>query len=223
MSLSIVATPIGNPGDITLRALQTLRECDVVIGEERKEVSKLLKAVDIQNKEIYLLNEHSRDADVAELLSFCRNRNVALVSDCGTPGFCDPGARLVAACRSAGVPVTTMPGASSLMCLLSLSGQRLDQFLFRGFLPAERESRMAAVNELARETRTVVLMDTPYRLEKLLNELATRFPKRRGLLGLDFTTSTEEIHEGELPALAQKVSGRKAEFMLLLYAEGLRG
>ncbi len=212
-----MATPIGNPGDITLRALQTLRDCEIVIGEERKEVSKLLKAAEIFDKEIYLLNEHSKDADVADLLNLCQNRNVALVSDCGTPGFCDPGARLVAACRAAGVPITSVPGASSLMCLLSLGGYRLDQFLFRGFLPAEKESRAAAIDELSRERRPVILMDTPYRLEKLLGELAARYPQRKALLGLDFTTAAEEIHEADLVTLAQKIAGRKAEFMLLLY------
>lgn len=217
MPLTLVATPIGNSGDLTLRALQTLRDADIVIGEERKEVSKLLKASDIQNKELYLLNEHSTDADVAELLRLCRERNVALVSDCGTPGFCDPGARLVAACRAATIPVTTAPGASSLMCLLALSGKRMDEFLFRGFLPAERESRTRAMRELANERRPVVLMDTPYRLSKLLSELASLFPARRALLGLDFTQASEELLEGELRELAPRVQGRKAEFMLLLY------
>lgn len=219
MPLTVVATPIGNPGDITLRAIEALKNAAVVIGEERREASTLLKRLGIETPELRLLNEHSSDTDVAELLTMCREKQVALISDAGTPGFCDPGARLVAACRAHDVAVTAAPGASSLMCLLAQSGTRLDQFLFRGFLPAEREARDGAMRELARESRAVVLMDTPYRLSKLMSELADRFPGRRALLGLDLTQETERIWEDSLLALATKVSGQKAEFVLLLYPE----
>ncbi len=219
MPLKIVATPIGNLGDITLRALEALKGADAVIGEERREASTLLKRLGLESRDLRLLNEHSTDADVAELLELCRAKNVALVSDAGTPGFCDPGARLVAACRGAGVPVTALPGASSLMCLLSLAGARIDQFLFRGFLPAERETRNAALRELGNESRAAIVMDTPYRLGKLLSELATLFPKRRALLGLDLTLENELALEGTLPELAAKTAGRKAEFVLLLFPE----
>ena len=122
MPLKLVATPIGDPKDITLRAIDVLKEADVVIGEERREVSKLLKSLGIEAKMLELLNEHSRDNDVTDLLELCRTKSVALVTDCGTPGFCDPGARLVAACRREGILSTPVPGASSLMCLLSVSG-----------------------------------------------------------------------------------------------------
>ncbi len=219
MSLAIVATPIGHPGDITLRAIETLKNAEIVIGEERKEVSKLLKSLGIEKKEYFLLNEHSRDDDVKELLELCRTKTVALVSDCGTPGFCDPGARLVAACRKEKIPVTTAPGASSLMSILSLSGENLRQFVFRGFLPAEREERERAVRELAREDRPVVLMDTPYRLVRLLSELAEKFPERRALLGIDLTQATEEILEDRLSELRVKVGERKAEFILILFSQ----
>ena len=97
MSLHLIAVPIGDPGDITKRAIDTLSTADVVIGEERREVSKLLKSLGIEGKRMELLNEHSSDAGVADLAELCRTVRVALVSDCGTPGFCDPGARLVAA------------------------------------------------------------------------------------------------------------------------------
>lgn len=219
MPLKVVATPIGNLGDITMRAIETLKSADAIVGEERREVSTLLKRLGIESKDLHLLNEHSTERDVADLLALCREKDVALVSDAGTPGFCDPGARLVAACRTAGVLVATLPGASSLMCLLSLSGTRVDQFLFRGFLPAEREAREAALRELAREARPVVLMDTPYRLGKLMGELASRFPTRNALLGLDFTLETERVWEGSLTDLAAKAAGQKAEFVLLLFPE----
>jgi 16S rRNA (cytidine1402-2'-O)-methyltransferase len=188
-----------------------------VIGEERKEVSKLLKRLGIEGKRMELLNEHSRDEDVHDLANMCRSQRVALVTDCGTPGFCDPGARLVALCRSRGIAVRSLPGASSLMVLLSMSGDNLREFVFRGFLPVEKEERARALNELDREKRPIVLMDTPYRLERLLSELSAKWPKRRALLGLDFTLPTEAVWEAELSALAAKVKGRKAEFMLVVY------
>jgi 16S rRNA (cytidine1402-2'-O)-methyltransferase len=217
MALKLVATPIGHPQDITLRAIETLKTADLVIGEERREVSKLLKALGIEGKTIELLNEHSTPDDVLALKELCREKVVALVTDCGTPGFCDPGARLVAACRAEGLVASPVPGASSLMCLLSVSGTDMREFLFRGFLPAERESRTAAIRELERERRPVIIMDTPYRLGKLLTELAARFPERRALLGCDFTQETESIHEGKLKDLARQIGERKAEFILALF------
>jgi 16S rRNA (cytidine1402-2'-O)-methyltransferase len=217
MPLTLIATPIGNPRDISERAIASLKTAEIVIGEERREVSKLLKSLGIEGKTLELLNEHSTDEDVKQLRDLCRDKQVALVTDCGTPGFCDPGARLVAACRADGLITSPVPGASSLMCLLSVSGRDMREFLFRGFLPAERESRAAALRELERERRPVVIMDTPYRLTKLLGELAARFPERRALLGCDFTQATESIHEGKLKDLASAIGERKAEFILALF------
>lgn len=222
MSLTLVATPIGHIKDITLRAIESLQEADVVIGEEFREVSTLLKRLEIVGKKMEVLNEHSKDEDVAALADLCAQSKVALVTDCGTPGFCDPGARLVAVCRKKGIAVTTNPGASSLMCLLSLAGDNIKQFVFRGFLPAEREERQRALIEISRETQAVVLMDTPYRLKKLVGELAGTMPGRQALLALDLTQPTEEILEGSLQEIAGKVQDRKAEFMLLLYSSCTR-
>lgn len=217
MALQLIAVPLGNSGDITLRAIEALKDADVVVGEERKEVSKLLKSLGIEGKRLELLNEHSKDEDVRELAELCRTSKVALVTDCGTPGFCDPGARLVAMCRTQKVVSTPLPGASSLMCLLSVSGSDMRQFLFRGFLPAEREERARALNELSRESRPTILMDTPYRMGRLLSELAERFPDRRVLLGCDFTQETETIIEARAADLPALVGERKAEFILALY------
>lgn len=219
MSLNLVAIPIGNAADLSTRAREILRDAEVVIGEERKEVSKLLKSLDAQDKPIELLNEHSRPADLESLLDLCRTRKVALVSDCGTPGFCDPGAALVRACREAGISVSPVPGASSLMCLLSVCGHEMREFLFRGFLPADREERARALRELERERRPIILMDTPYRLSRLMDELAERWPNRRAVLGCDFTQSSEEILGDRLSVLATRVKDRKAEFILALFPD----
>ena len=219
MPLNLIATPIGNPLDITLRALEILKEADVVIGEEHREVSTLLKRLGIHDKRMELLNEHSRDDDVQELLKLCLTLNVALVSDCGTPGFCDPGARLVAACRAQAVSIRPVPGASSLMCLLSMCGQPMNQFRFRGFLPADKVERKVALQELARDQLPVILMDTPYRMARLLSELAEAWPTRRVLIGCDFTQPTELILEGSLSDVAAKLGDRKAEFILALFPQ----
>jgi 16S rRNA (cytidine1402-2'-O)-methyltransferase len=217
MPLRLVAVPIGDVTDITARAIETLRSADIVVGEERKEVSKLLKSLGIEGKRLELLNEHSKDEDVRDLLILCRTNNVALVSDCGTPGFCDPGARLVAACRKEQINMSPIPGASSLMCLLSVTGHDMREFLFRGFLPADREERAQSLRALDRERRPIVLMDTPYRLVRLLSELAQRWPERRAVLGCDFTQATEIVIEATLAELPQLVGERKAEFIMVVF------
>ena len=217
MSLELIATPIGDDQDISLRAIEALKAADVVIGEERKEASKLLKRLGIEGKRLELLNEHTRDEDLGDLVELCRTQRVALVTDCGTPGFCDPGSKLVALCRAQNLPSKPIPGASSLMCLLSVSGRYLSEFLFRGFLPAEKEARAAAINELTRERRPVILMDTPYRMGRLLSELAEKFPTRKVLLGCDFTQATETIIEANAIDLPKLVGERKAEFILALF------
>ena len=217
MSLVVIATPIGHPKDISFRAVESLQAADVVIGEEFKEVSKLLKSLDIKGKPLEVLNEHSTPEDLQALLKICLEKNVALVSDCGTPGFCDPGAALIQLCRKHKVEVRSLPGASSLMGILSLSGERINQFVFRGFLPAENEARATEMKKLKTETRPIILMDTPYRLKKLLAELTEAMPQRRALLTCDLTQETELVIEGLVKDLSSKLIKEKAEFMLLLF------
>ena len=139
--LTLVATPIGRNDEITLRSLELLKNADVVICESTKETSTLLKSLDIKAKRYELLNEHTEADDVAKLLEICRTQNAVLVSDCGTPSFCDPGFQLVNVCRKENIKIQSSLGASSLMGLLSLSSERLYQFYFRGFIPAETVAR----------------------------------------------------------------------------------
>lgn len=217
MSLTLVPTPIGHKDDFTLRGLAALREAEVLIVEEYKESSQWLRAHGITGKEMHLLNEHSTANDCAELLKLCESKNVALITDCGTPGFADPGADLVKLCRHHKVPVRALPGASSLMTLLSLSSERLSEFVFRGFLPAENEERNRAWKQIATEKRAVVLMDTPYRLQKMLSELGQFFPDRKILLTLNLTQEDEVVIEDFGTKLSAKVEIKKAEFMILVY------
>ena len=240
IALYLVAIPIGNDGDLSPRATRLLLEAKFVIGEEFRPLTTLLKRIGRprtmpnlranppEGADLEVLNEHSKPDDVKALADRViaihkAGGFTALMSDCGTPGFCDPGAPLVAELRRRGYKSSAAPGASAIMCLLSLAGARLDQFLFRGFLPASREERDAALKELVRESRAVIVMDTPYRLEKLLAELAGVMPSRLATLGCDFTSVTEVTMQGTLSDLAMKWSARpadqrKAEFMILLHA-----
>jgi 16S rRNA (cytidine1402-2'-O)-methyltransferase len=219
MSLILVATPIGNLQDIGLRALEILKSADLIILEEFKESTVVLRAHGIAGKKYEQLNEHSTAEDLKRLADLCRSQNVVLITDCGTPGFCDPGAGLVALCRRENIEIRSVPGASSLMTLLSLSSRRLDQFVFRGFLPAENVAREAAWKDLRREKKAVVLMDTPYRFQKMIQELGHYFPDRQALVIIDATQDTEQILEGSGQELAAKTLPKKAEFMLLLYPD----
>lgn len=218
MSLSLVATPIGNSQDIGLRALEILKNAEAIILEEFKESTRFLREHQISGKPMHQLNEHSTAEDLEALVMLCAEKNVALITDCGTPGFCDPGADLVGLCRKKNIPVKTIPGPSSLMGLLSLSRQRIDQFLFRGFIPAENQARLQALQELKKETRAIILMDTPYRLQKMLQEIASHFSDRPLLLALNLTQDNELILEGFAKDILQAKSlPAKAEFMLLIY------
>lgn len=215
--LYLVATPIGDTTEITLRALEILKSCDVVICESTKEASKLLRSHGITGKTYEVLDEHSTPADKAALVPLCAEKNVALVTDCGTPGFCDPGADLVRLCRQKNVPVKSALGASALMGLLSLSGQRLDEFVFRGFLPAETEARGKALKELTKEKRAIIVMDTPYRLKKTLNDMREHFSQRKFLLTLNLSQEDESVLEGPIDKIISGLRFEKAEFMLLIY------
>jgi 16S rRNA (cytidine1402-2'-O)-methyltransferase len=215
--LYIVATPIGDVSEITLRALEILKTSDVIICESTKEASKLLKAHGIKAKEYRVLDEHSRADDLQELVEICRDKTAALVSDCGTPGFCDPGADLVGLCRKNQIQIKSVLGASSLLGLLSLAGRKINQFYFRGFLPAENEERKKAWLELKKSKDTVILMDTPYRLGKMLSETKEHFPGRQALLALNLSQENEVVLEGRVEDIVKRWNQEKAEFMLLLY------
>lgn len=216
MALSVVATPIGNPFDISLRAVEALKDAELIIGEERKITALILKTHKIGQKTIELLNEHSDKEDLEFLLSECKTKNVALVSDCGTPAFCDPGADLVKACRKQSIPVKTIPGASSLMVFLSGCGLKVEQFDFFGFIPGKPELRKQSFQNLKNINVPTIIMDTPYRLEKLLQELDRHFTNTQCVMGLSLTMPEEEFLYGTPKKLMSQIKVKKAEFVLML-------
>lgn len=217
MSLYVIATPLGNPEDIGIRAQRLLQEAEVIFGEEAKPTRRLLKSIGVSpQKEIHLINEHSHLEDILELVEICRTKKVALISDCGTPGFCDPGAHLVQGCRQNNIEVKSIPGPSSLMALLSVCGQRLDQFYFQGFLPAKTVDRTSRLRELAKMKDPLVLMDTPYRLIKTLEDCHNHFPERVLILGLKMSQEEETVLQGKASTLLKSLPFEKAEFVLIV-------
>ena len=217
--LFIVATPIGNYQDITLRALDVLRTADAVICEELRLGSTLLKKTGISNKPLLTLNEHNEDEQTGEiLLCLHRGETLALISDCGTPGFEDPGARLVQEALQQGIQVIPLPGPSSLMAALSISPIPLKEFLFAGFLPRKDAERISKLKHLQALKTHLVLMDTPYRLGKLLEEVESIFGKyRQATLALDISLPGELILYANLNEIRQRVQARKGEFVLIVY------
>lgn len=212
--LQIVATPLGDPDDISLRALKILKDCDVIICESTKETSKLLRHHGISGKKYEVLNEHSKKEDLEPLIKLCKTENCVLVSDCGTPGFCDPGADLVRLCRVKGVDIKIIPGPSSIAALLSVTGAKTSEFLFVGFIPADNEAREKKWRELALEKRPFVLMDTPYRLTKTLEEIEKYAPQKKCVMAVDTSLESEAILEGRASELLQTMRGQKAEFII---------
>lgn len=218
MPLFVVATPIGNSADFTVRALDTLKAADLIVGEELKVLRQTLKAAGVQAKATDQLNEHSDAKDIAHLVNECKTKNVALVSDCGTPGFCDPGADLVAACAKAGVSIKPVPGVSSLMTLLSVCGARVDQFFFHGFLPAKNELRDKAIQDLKKEKRAFIVMETPYRSARLIEDLKTHFGDRQCVLGLNLTGENELVLRGTGRSIAEQTPQGDHEPIALILA-----
>lgn len=217
--LYLVATPIGNYADITFRAVEVLKAVDVVVYEERKEGSRLLRHLGIE-KPVESLNEHNEQAATFHILDFLKSgKNVAVISDCGTPVFSDPGQMLVRKAVELKIKVVPIPGASSLMPALTVSGFSIDQFVYYGWLSPKRPRRLAELEQLRRERRTIVLMDTPYRLLPLLKDIADVFgSERRICVAFDLTLPGEEIFHGTAPSLYKKLSSeeRKGEFVVVI-------
>jgi 16S rRNA (cytidine1402-2'-O)-methyltransferase len=217
-TLSIVATPIGNPGDITLRAIEVLKSVDAIICEEYKPGSTLLKKLGIPEKELVLLNEHNEQVCAADLLMRLLNgQNLALISDCGTPVFSDPGAYLIQLAAGSGVQVSPIPGASSLMAAMSVLDFKLGQFYFAGFLPRDPDVRRKELTRLRGLKIPVVLMDTPYRLKALLEDVGKVFGRQAFVtVALDLTLPSEVVLRGGAAEVLNKVGSRKGEFIMVV-------
>lgn len=219
-TLSIVATPIGNMEDITLRALRTLREADAIYAEDTRVISKLLARYEISTSvhRLDAATEGKKAVEVIERLE--AGERVAFVSDAGTPGISDPGSRLVARVRAEAPEATieAIPGASALAAAISIAGLQGDAFTFLGFLP-HKKGRQTALREIAASERPVVLYESPHRIIKLLGELEAVAPGCRVTILRELTKMHEEVVAGAPAEVAASLESRGAvrgEFVVIV-------
>ena len=221
-TLYLVATPIGNLEDITLRALRVLRECDVVAAEDTRHSGRLLKYFGISKPLLsyFQFNEARRSEEIIERLR--RGEKVALITDAGSPGISDPGERVVKAAIAAGFRVESVSGACALVAALTASGLPTDEFHFIGFLPHKSGQRRNKLESLKSFDGTLVLYESPYRIEKLLVELSEVFPEREVVLARELTKKFEEFLRGKPAALLEIARKRslKGEFVVMVGPQG---
>jgi len=199
-SLVLVATPIGNLGDMTQRAIEALQRADVICCEDTRHSGKLLAHFGVTGKKLIVINEHTEYEAREEIVSLVTSGSVvALITDAGTPGISDPGERLVVAVIQAGGNVTAVPGASALTMALVISGLPTSRFVFEGFLPRSGADRTERLAMTTTEPRTIVLYEAPHRLAKTLSDLTTACgAMRRVVLARELTKLHEEIWRGTL-------------------------
>jgi 16S rRNA (cytidine1402-2'-O)-methyltransferase len=216
--LYVVSTPIGNRDDITLRAIYILKTVDLIVCEEYKMGKRLLYEHRL-TKDIETLNEHNEAEQTPILLAALQSgKSIALVSDAGTPLLADPGMNIVRRAIGSGISVQAIPGASSILTALVTSGFGLHEFVFAGFLPREPKDRIAKLQEYVREQRTIVLLETPYRLLPVLEALTHVMPERSCYVGCNLTMPHETHHYGTTKQLLEKfsISPFKGEFVICL-------
>ena len=215
--LYIVGTPIGNLGDITLRALEILKSVDFIVCEDTRVTNILLKQFSIK-KELYSLNaatEKFKAQKVADRI--INGDSCALVSDAGTPGISDPGTRLINLALKNEIEIISIPGPAALISALSLSGFPTDSFLFEGFLP-NKKGRMKNLQKLTEEERTIVLYESVYRINKLMDELTELMPNRQAVICRELTKKFEEIIRGTISSIKNELSNHtlKGEFVVVI-------
>ncbi len=209
-TLYIVATPIGNLEDITLRALRILKQADRIACEDTRHTRKLLEHHGI-NRPLVSYHAHNEAAATSALIDrLVGGESIALVSDAGTPLVSDPGYRLVAAARQRGIAVTPVPGPSALLAALAASGLPTDTFYFAGFLPARRAERRRTLEKLAGEPATVVCYETPHRILEALEDIGQVLGARRIALARELTKIHEEFLFGDAPSVRQALASRPA-------------
>jgi len=222
-TLYVVATPIGNLEDITLRALRVLKEVDVIAAEDTRHTQILLSHYGIHTP-LTSYHEHNEKTKARQLMSRLeRGEQIALVSDAGTPAISDPGYRLAVEAIRGGIPVIPIPGASALTAVLSAGGLPTDRFVFDGFLPAKKQERRARLRALSSETRTLVIYEAPHRLTETLNDLVEILGDRETVLAREVSKVHEEFLRGRLTEVAKQIAGREIKGELTLLIGGSRG
>lgn len=219
--LHVVATPIGNLGDLSPRALETLRSVDLIAAEDTRHTQQLLAAFGARAT-LVALHEHNEAAQSANLVARMQaGENIALVSDAGTPLISDPGFRLVRAAREAGIAVTPVPGACAAITALSVAGIASDRFVFEGFLPNKAAARRERLNALAAEPRTLIFYESSHRIADTLTDAAAAFGvQRHAAIARELTKRFETILDGPLSILIERLAAdpdqHRGEFVLII-------
>jgi 16S rRNA (cytidine1402-2'-O)-methyltransferase len=216
--LFVVATPIGNLGDITLRAVEVLKSVDVIAAEDTRHSGLLLKHLEIK-KPFVSYHEHNEAARTPELVErLGRGENVALITDAGLPGLSDPGLRLIRECIKRELPFTIIPGASSILTALLGSGFSTEKFSFRGFLPVKSGQRERALRAAAERDETAIFFESPYRLTKTLAACIDIMPERQLCVARELTKKFEEFRRGTASELLAHYQARppKGEIVLVI-------
>ncbi|MCX7818963.1 MAG: 16S rRNA (cytidine(1402)-2'-O)-methyltransferase [Kiritimatiellae bacterium] len=215
--LYVVGTPIGNLADLSSRAIETLREVALIVAEDTRITRRLLERYAIRTPMISA-HKFSEAARAESVVRRAATEPVALVTDSGMPGLADPGARIVAAARRAGVRLAVVPGPSAATAALALSGYSGDRFVFGGFLPSHGEARRRVLGELLAMRMTLILYESPHRIERLMEDLDNLAPDRRVCLCRELTKVFEETIEGPVPEVRRRLTGRRSrgEFTVVI-------
>jgi 16S rRNA (cytidine1402-2'-O)-methyltransferase len=217
MKLYVVSTPIGNLKDITFRAVETLKEVDLILCEDTRTSSVLLNHYEIK-KELISINAFNESKKLDFIIEKIKSRqSVALISDAGTPSISDPGVRLISACIKNEIEVISVPGPTAMIAALSISGLPTDSFVFEGFIP-QKKGRQTKLKELAAEPRTIVLYESVYRIEKLITEMCDYFPERYIVVCREITKKFEEVWRGFPEELKSSFEAKtiKGEFVIVI-------
>jgi 16S rRNA (cytidine1402-2'-O)-methyltransferase len=219
-TLYLVATPIGNREDVTLRALRVLRECDVIAAEDTRRTGQLLNHFGVVKPmfSYFRFNEAARCHEIITRLR--EGQKIALVTDAGSPGISDPGERVVRAVIEAGFRVEPVPGACALVAALTASGLPTAEFHFIGFLPRKPGQRRRKLESLGAIKGTLVLYESPHRIERLLKELGEFFPGRQIVLARELTKKFEEFLRGTVEQLLVQTRGRSLKGELVVLVQG---
>ncbi|MCH8205782.1 MAG: 16S rRNA (cytidine(1402)-2'-O)-methyltransferase [Chloroflexi bacterium] len=213
--LYVVATPIGNLEDITLRALRVLRESGLIAAEDTRTTRRLLQRYGVQTP-LTSYHEHNKLSKLPTLLDALREKDVALVSDAGMPGINDPGYELVDAALQAGIRVVPVPGASAITAALAVAGVTADQFVYLGFLPRRRAARKRLLESLNAEGRAIVAFEAPHRLRSALTDLDETLGERRIAVCRELTKLHEEVFRGTASEALQYFVEPRGEFTLVI-------
>ena len=201
--LYIVATPIGNLGDISRRAVTVLSQAELIAAEDTRTARRLLSALGLAAPRLVRYDDHAGDAERRQLIAALKSgKSVALVSDAGMPLIADPGLKLVRAAQESGIRITVVPGPSAALAALALSGLPSDRFLFQGFLPAKEGARRTTLAELAAIPATLIFFESPHRLAASLTDMAAALGGRAAAVVREITKLFEDVRRGPLPELA---------------------